>query len=98
MPGHKPKDNLRFVVTNMDQHSEHVYDIYRGRGDSKNRIKELKDKLDLGRLSCHGFWANQLRLLLSAAAFVIIQLLRVRLLKIGGHRGFWKGIAQFRLP
>ena len=43
----------------------------------------MKDELDLGRLSCHGFWANQLRLLLSAAAFVIMQMLRVQLAKLG---------------
>lgn len=83
LPGREPRDNLRFVVTNMGLYSEHVYDIYRRRGDSENRIKELKDELDLGRLSCHGFWANQLRLLLSAAAFVIMQLLRVRLADLG---------------
>lgn len=83
LPGREPRDNLRFVVTNLDLYSEHVYDIYRQRGDSENRIKELKDELDLGRLSCHGFWANQLRLLLSAAAFVIMQLLRVRLANLG---------------
>ena len=43
----------------------------------------MKDELDRGRLSCHGFWANQLRLLLSAAAFVIMQMLRVQLAKLG---------------
>ena len=83
LPGREPRDNLRFVVTNLDLYSEHVYDIYRRRGDSENRIKELKDELDLGRLSCHGFWANQLRLLLSAASMVIMQLLRVRLANLG---------------
>ena len=83
LPGRQPLDNLRFVVTNMSLSPSRVYDIYRQRGDSENRIKELKGELDLGRLSCHGFWANQLRLLLSAAAFVIMQQLRVRLAKLG---------------
>lgn len=81
-PGRAPKRNLRFVVTNMSRRPEAVYDIYRQRGDSENRIKELKDEMELGRLSCHGFWANQLRLLLSAAAFVVMQALRVRLRKL----------------
>ncbi|MGD9547786.1 MAG: IS1380 family transposase [Candidatus Krumholzibacteriia bacterium] len=83
LPGREPLDNLRFVVTNLSVLPSQVYDIYRQRGDSENRIKELKGELDLGRLSCHGFWANQLRLLLSAAAFVIMQMLRVRLAHLG---------------
>ena len=83
LPGREPLDNLRFVVTNLSLPPSQVYDIYRQRGDSENRIKELKGELDLGRLSCHGFWANQLRLLLSAAAFVIMQMLRVRLAGLG---------------
>ena len=76
LPGREPRDNLRFVVTNLKVKPSAVYDIYRQRGDSENRIKELKDGLDLGRMSCHGFWANQLRLLLVAAAFVLMQELR----------------------
>nr|MEE4268362.1 IS1380 family transposase [Candidatus Krumholzibacteria bacterium] len=83
LPGREPLDNLRFVVTNLPQTPSQVYDIYRQRGDSENRIKELKGELDLGRLSCHGFWANQLRLLLSAGAFVIMQMMRTRLAKLG---------------
>ncbi|RKZ10145.1 IS1380 family transposase [bacterium] len=83
LPGRKPRNNLRFVVTNMGRTPREVYDIYRRRGDSENRIKELKGELDLGRLSCHGFWANQLRLLLSAAAFVLMQSLRLRLARVG---------------
>lgn len=82
-PGRAPRRNLRFVVTNMGRRPAAVYDIYRKRGDSENRIKELKGELELGRLSCHGFWANQLRLLLSAAAFVVMQTLRLRLAKLG---------------
>lgn len=83
LPGRAPKDNLRFVVTNMLYAPATIYRIYRQRGDSENRIKELKDELDLGRLSCHRFWANQLRLLLTAAAYVLMQELRLRLVGIG---------------
>lgn len=81
LPGRQPRDNLRFVITNLSHAPSRVYRIYRQRGDSENRIKELKDGLDLGRMSCHRFWANQLRLLLAAAAFVLIQELRLRLAK-----------------
>ena len=83
LPGREPRNNLRFVVTNMPNAASTIYGIYRRRGDSENRIKELKDDLDLGRLSCHRFWANQLRLLLTAAAFVLMQALRLRLAKAG---------------
>jgi hypothetical protein len=78
MPGRKPRDNCRFVVTNMNNRPQEIYRIYRQRGDSENRIKELKGDLYLDRLSCMGFWANQLRLLLTAAAFVLIQDLQLR--------------------
>lgn len=57
LEGREPLDNLRFVVTNLSLLPNQVYDIYRQRGDSENRIKELKGELELGRLSCHGFWA-----------------------------------------
>jgi hypothetical protein len=79
LPGREPRDNLRFVITNLSSTPDRVYQIYRQRGDSENRIKELKEGLDLGRMSCHRFWANQLRLLLTAAAFVLMQELRLRL-------------------
>ena len=78
-PGRDPRDNCRFVVTNMEEDPETVYQVYRQRGDCENRIKELKDGLYLDRLSCPSFWANQLRLLLVAAAYVLMQELRLRL-------------------
>ena len=48
------------------------------RGDIENRIKELHDGLQIGRTSCCRFWANQLRVLLTAAAYVLMQELRLR--------------------
>jgi hypothetical protein len=42
------------------------------RGDIENRIKELHDGLQIGRTSCCRFWVNQLRVLLTAAAYVLI--------------------------
>jgi hypothetical protein len=42
----------------------------------ENRIKELKGDLLSGRTSCHRFLANQFRLLLHAAAFVLVQAIR----------------------
>lgn len=74
-----PRDNARFVVTNLRHAPAGVYQIYRERGDAENRIKELKNDLDLDRTSCTRFLANQFRVLLTAAAFVLFQQLRTRL-------------------
>jgi DDE family transposase len=71
-----PKNNARFVVTNLPHPPAHVYTIYRQRGDVENRIKELKDGVALDRLSCGRFLSNQFRLLLSAAAYILVQALR----------------------
>lgn len=83
LPGREPRENCRLVVTNLDEGADQVYDIYRQRGDSEIRIKELKEDLGLGRTSCHRFWANQLRVLTAAAAFVLMQELRSRLMNTG---------------
>jgi hypothetical protein len=79
LAGREPRDNCRYVVTNLDLSPQQVYAIYRQRGDCENRIKELKADLGLGRMSCHRFFANQLRLLLTAAAYVLMQEIRSRL-------------------
>lgn len=76
-PEHEARDNARFVVTNLTASPEHVYTVdYCGRGDIENRIKELKDGLSIDRTSCTSFLANQLRVLLTAAAYVLMQELR----------------------
>jgi hypothetical protein len=79
LPGRDPRDNARFVVTTLRQTPRFVYErVYCARGDIENRIKELHDGLQLGRTSCGRFWANQLRVLLTAAAYVLMQELRLR--------------------
>jgi hypothetical protein len=78
LPGHDPKCNPRFVVTNLDDSPARVYTIYCQRGDVENRFKELHDGLALGRTSCTQFWANQFRVLLTVAADVLLQELRRR--------------------
>jgi Transposase DDE domain group 1 len=70
-------DNPRFVVTSRDDlTAEELYDFYADRGDVENRIKELKNDLHADRTSCHRFVANQFRLLLHAAAYLLLTLLR----------------------
>ena len=79
LPGRTPRDNPRFVITNLRQTPRFVYErIYCARGDIENRIKELHDGLHIDRTSCCRFWANQLRVLLTAAAYVLMQELRMR--------------------
>jgi len=75
--GKKPKDNPRFVVTNMKQSPRWLYEeVYCQRGDLENRIKELHYGMEIGRTSCTSFWANQFRVLMTAAAYVLMQELR----------------------
>jgi hypothetical protein len=76
--GKKPKDNPRFLITNMKQSPQWLYEqVYCQRGEIENRIKELHD-LEIDRTSCSRFWANQFRVLLTAAAYVLMQELRLR--------------------
>jgi hypothetical protein len=77
-PDKDPKDNPRFVITNMNQSPQWIYErAYCQRGDIENRIKELHD-LEIDRTSCTSFWANQFRVLLTSAAYVLMQELRLR--------------------
>lgn len=77
-PGKSPKDNARFVVTNLRQSPRYLYKrVYCGRGDIENRIKELHHGLQIDRTSCTSFLANQLRVLITAAAYVLMQEVRL---------------------
>ena len=79
LPGREPRDNPRFLITNLRPTPRFVYEqVYCVRGDIENRIKELHEGLQIGRTSCCRFWANQLRVLLTAAAYVLMQELRLR--------------------
>lgn len=78
-PGRDPKENPRFVVTNLPLTPQWIYEkVYCGRGEIENRIKELHHGLEIDRTSCSRFWANQFRVLLTAAAYVLMQELRLR--------------------
>jgi hypothetical protein len=72
-----PKDNPRFVITNMKQTPQWLYEeVYCQRGEIENRIKELH-AMEIDRTSCSRFWANQFRVLLTAAAYVLMPELRL---------------------
>jgi hypothetical protein len=68
---------LRFIVTNMDFTSpKEAYKFYGKRGQMENYIKELKNGLHSDRLSCHAWYANYFRLMLSAFAYTVMQKIR----------------------
>ena len=78
-PDRAPKDNPRFIVTNLKGSPKRIYEqVYCRRGDAENRIKELKGGLQVDRTSCHRFLANQFRALMTSAAYVLMQELRLR--------------------
>jgi Transposase DDE domain group 1 len=73
-------DNLRFIVTHL-QHGRKAYvyeTIYCGRGQMENYIKDHKRFLHSDRLSCHKFEANQFRLFLYSAAYVLMHHLKTK--------------------
>jgi hypothetical protein len=86
-PGRQPKDNPRFIVTNLKTTPKFIYEkVYCPRGDVENRIKELKDGLEIDRTSCSSFKANQFRVLMTAAAYVLMQELRLQARRTGCAR------------
>jgi len=77
--GKQPKDNPRFVNTNLKQSPRRIYEhVYSERGKIENRIKKLHEGLEIDRTSCTKFLANQFRVLMTAAAYVLMQELRLR--------------------
>lgn len=74
------KDNPRFVVTNLaatDWAAAALYEeLYCGRGDMENAIKEHQLDLFGERLSCAGFASNEVRLLLASFAQLLLERLR----------------------
>jgi hypothetical protein len=74
------KANPRFIVTSLSQETwparELYEDLYCARGEMENRIKEAQLDLFADRLSTETFRANQLRLWLASAAYVLMHALR----------------------
>jgi hypothetical protein len=70
-------EDVRFVVTNIHGSARELYeDLYCARGEMENRIKEQQLDLFADRTSATGWWANQWRVLMSAAAYVLLERLR----------------------
>src|SRR5262244_1027742 len=75
--------NTRFVVTDMeDARTKVLYQhIYCARGQAENEIKDHKRSLKSDRTSCHRFEANQFRMFLHSAAYVLLDTLRREVFK-----------------
>jgi hypothetical protein len=74
------KANPRFIVSSLSMHNWPMRELYEqlycARGEMENRIKEAQLNLFADRLSTETFRANQLRLWLSSAAYVLMHALR----------------------
>lgn len=69
--------NTRYIVTNTAMKPQELYEkLYCGRGEMENRIKEQQLDLFADRTSCMKWWPNQLRLLFSSLAYVLINAIR----------------------
>jgi len=75
--------NTRFVVTDLEQARAKVLyrHIYCARGQAENEIKDHKRYLKSDRTSCHRFEANQFRLFLHSAAYVLLDTFRREVLQ-----------------
>ena len=74
--------NPRYIVTNLLGEQQVLYDkVYCARGDMANRIKEEQLQLFANRTSCHDWWPNQFRLLLSSLAYILVETIRRTALK-----------------
>jgi hypothetical protein len=75
--------NVRFIVSSLrNVRSKVLYEQgYCARGAAELRIKEHKTYLLSDRMSCNSFLANQFRLFLHSAAYVLIHTLQTEVLK-----------------
>jgi hypothetical protein len=85
-------ENIRYIVTNLKlSRKAYIYEtIYCGRGQMENYRKDHKRFLHSDRTSCHKFEANQFRVFLHSAAYVLMHTLRTQ-----GLRGTAWSRAQF---
>lgn len=69
------RDNDRYLIHNLDYRygPQGAFALYYGHSDIENRIKELKNDLSMDRTSCSQFAANQFRLIMTLAAYALMQ-------------------------
>lgn len=75
--------NIRYIVTDLhDYKTKNLYEMgFCARGNMELRIKDHKLYLKSDRMSCNSFAANQLRLFLHSAAYVLMHTLQKEVLK-----------------
>jgi Transposase DDE domain group 1 len=75
--GMRQEIDVRYLVTSLDGDAERLYEgVYCQRGQAENLIKLHKAQLTSDRTSCHSATANQLRLMLTTAAFWLMHTVR----------------------
>ena len=90
--------NPRFVVTNLDGEHRAIYEqIYCARGEMENHIKEQQLDLFADRTSCHDWWPNQWRLLLSSLAYVLMERFRHHCLRETAFANLQVGTIRLKL-
>jgi hypothetical protein len=95
--GRAPRDNDRYVVTNIRGRSCAVFEEFHGHHDMENRIKEVKLDLRMDKTGSERFAANQFRVLLSLAAAMLMQGLQAKLPSNGEFAGAQMGTIRERL-
>ena len=75
--GMRQEVDVRYVVTSLHGDAERLYEgVYCQRGQAENLIKLHKAQLASDRTSCHSAIANQIRLMLTTAAFWLMHTVR----------------------
>jgi hypothetical protein len=79
-------EDMRFIVTSFEKTgAKYLYEtVYCGRGAMELMIKDHKNGLCSDRTSCHKFTANQFRLFLHSAAYVVMH--HIRSVRLKGTR------------
>jgi len=74
------RNNARYIISSLDNRysPRGTFSFYYGHSDMENNIKELKNDLAMDRTSCSRFEANQFRIMLTLAAYVLMQSVQER--------------------
>lgn len=74
--------NYRYscFITNLNLPARSVYDLYRGRADSENRIKEIKYDFGAESFNVNNFWATEATLNFVMMAYNMMSLFRQAIL------------------
>jgi len=96
-PAREPRDNERYVLTNLKRGPRGVLAEDPRQHALENRIKEVKLALRMDKTRCAGFAANQLRVLLSLVAAMLLQAFQEKLTVSTAFAGAQIGTLRERL-